>query len=367
MNYIPSTYYRGFGSSSFQQIGRNPHNFERGPPGDSPFEFLLSGRNIRAPIDYSPTSSNRGVINSNFRGNHTNCTPTIDMGTSASSQNVLAPQSSSSFSRLMRMPQLSRLPQPTFNAAKMLPNLETHFGERDNRNPIQVPVESATHAHILARITGVSPNYQGDPCLRANQPANIPNELNTSVWITNLPPNLDHKMLLDSVRNCGKVYAAVVNGPEQGHITSASKLVFFDVAGAQNLLKQCSEGSFLVGGYMPRVCYNRIKTEAKPPSPASRVLHIEGPSSIVNQPYLANLFQSDGITWQDEAVIVLSSTILVTRLEWRFGSYRCQAESSRYLIDRMKRRHLLISGEYDLWQRVTVHFGVDPCAPQPGT
>ncbi|KAI0868340.1 hypothetical protein GGS24DRAFT_482658 [Hypoxylon argillaceum] len=233
--------------------------------------------------------------------------------------------------------------------------------------PFQVPAEAATHEQISRLTTCVSANYQGDPHLKANQSADIPDELNTSVWITNLPPNLNHKMLLDCVRNCGKVYAAVVNGPENNHTAAASKLVFFDVAGAQNLLRQAREGRFIVGGYIPRVIHNRIRSEAKPLSPSSRVLHIEGPSCIVNQPYLAALFRADGITWQDEIVIVLSQTETLTRLEWRFGSYRCQAESARHLIDRVKRNgESMWLEEHQLWQAVTVHFGVDPCAPQPG-
>ncbi|KAI0536839.1 hypothetical protein GGR58DRAFT_514238 [Xylaria digitata] len=207
----------------------------------------------------------------------------------------------------------------------------------------------------------------GDPYLTANQSANIPDELNTSVWITNLPPNLNHKMLLDSIRNCGKVYAAVINGPEHSHITAASKIVFFDVAGCENLLRQAREGNFIVGGYIPRVRRNRIKTAAKPPSPNSRVLHIEGPSCIVNERYLASLYRADNITWQDEEVIVLSSNDSLTRLEWRFGSFRCQAESARHLIERVKKLiDITLLDQHQLWKRVSVHFGVDPCAPQPG-
>ncbi|KAI1170859.1 hypothetical protein F4777DRAFT_90604 [Nemania sp. FL0916] len=227
-------------------------------------------------------------------------------------------------------------------------------------------IDAATQGQISKLVTGVSVNYLGDPYLKANQSANIPDALNTSVWITNLPPNLTHKMLLDNVRNCGKVYAAVVNKPEQNHITAASKIVFFDVAGAENLLRQAREGGFIIEGFVPRVCRNRIKCEEKPPSPNSRVLHIEGPSCIVNQPNLAAMFRRGGITWQDEVVITLSSNETVTRLEWRFGSYRCQAESARHLIDRVKRnREVMPWNESQLWQCVTVHFGVDPCAPQP--
>ncbi|KAH8163707.1 hypothetical protein CIB48_g4541 [Xylaria polymorpha] len=254
------------------------------------------------------------------------------------------------------VPQLSH---PILNQNVALPR---------NIAPLKTPVDAALHKQIERLITGVSLNYLGDPYLPANQSANIPDELNTSVWITNLPANVNHKTLLDNVRNCGKVYAAVINGPEHTHITAASKIVFFDVAGAQNLLDQAREGSFTVGDHIPRVIHNRIKTEAKPPCPNSRVLHIEGPSCIVNQRYLAALFRNDGITWQDEEIIVLSDNGILTRLEWRFGSYRCQAESARHLIDRVKRHcnNIMPLNYSQYWQGVTVHFGVDPCAPTTG-
>jgi len=225
--------------------------------------------------------------------------------------------------------------------------------------------------NFLNRTTSVSANYQGNPYSLANQSANIPDDLNTSIWITNLPPSLTHAMLLKSVRDCGKVYATVINAPGNDHVTSASKIVFFDAVGAKNLMRQAHDGKFVVGGYMPKVRHNRIKSEPKAPSPCSRVLHIEGPSSIVNQPFLQAVFKSRGITWQDEEVLVLYINEIVTRLEWRFGSYRCQAEFARNAIEKAKKGWDLTNEvEYEqsqLWKNVTVHFGIDPCAPKEGT
>ncbi|KAI1825055.1 hypothetical protein F4861DRAFT_503795 [Xylaria intraflava] len=240
--------------------------------------------------------------------------------------------------------------------------LYTRFGE--NQNAL-ASMDMAPHGQLLSTTTPISRHYLGDPSLKANQSANIPDEFNTSVWITNLPPHTDHKMLLDSIRNCGKVYAAVINRPDHNHTTAASKVVFFDVAGVDNLLHQARMGGFAVGGYMPHVCRNRIKTEAKAPGPQSRVLHIEGPTIIVNKDYLTALFHSDGITWQTEEILLLYSSEHLTRLEWRFGSYRCQAESARHVIERVKKR-APVTQEDLLWKSVTVHFGIDPCARMPG-
>ncbi|KAI8948363.1 hypothetical protein F4801DRAFT_604439 [Xylaria longipes] len=287
-------------------------------------------------------------------------------------QNILVPSHQASVVRPMSLPQPSHFTVRAHNAMAPSPDFCMPPYEFRHNTPLphllapfRTPVETATHNQINKLIACVSPNYLGNPHLAANQSANIPDERNTSVWITNLPPDVNHKELLDGVRECGKVYAAVINGPEGIHFSAASKIVFFDVAGAQNLLSQAREGKFVVKGFVPRVILNRIKTEAKPPSPNSRVLHIEGPSCIVNQPYLTALFRTDGITWQDEEIIVLSNNGTLTRLEWRFGSYRCQAESARHLIDRVKRSSFLTYTEARTWQLVTVHFGVDPCAPKP--
>ncbi|KAI1324582.1 hypothetical protein F5Y16DRAFT_411951 [Xylariaceae sp. FL0255] len=205
----------------------------------------------------------------------------------------------------------------------------------------------------------------GNPYLLTNQSAKIPDHLNTAVWITNLPPDLDHKMLLGHIRNCGKVWAAVVNKPEQGHMTSAAKIVFWDIKGANNLLEQALQGTFTIGGYIPRVRRNRIKSNAKSINYHSRVLHIEGPSFIVNEVFLSNCFRAYDIEWQNEFVREVSKAHGRTRLEWNFGSYRCQAESARHCIERIKRIKDEKADDFWAWHAVSVHFGVDPCAPPP--
>ncbi|KAI0019884.1 hypothetical protein F4780DRAFT_792417 [Xylariomycetidae sp. FL0641] len=234
------------------------------------------------------------------------------------------------------------------------------------------------------RRAGMSDNYLGDHTRAENQSADIPDEENCSVWITNLPPGCDHAQLLGAVRGCGKVYACVVNPPvaapqqqqQQPHImTAASKLVFFEVAGAARLLRAAREGRFAVGGrYLPQVRRNRIRSAAvAPPGPESRVLHIEGPDAIVNGPYLAAFFDAHFV-YQLEAVEVLARSPpggggdapfaqRKTRMEWRFGSYRCQAEAARRAIAHQKEKEAREGIPSPLgWQGVTVHFAVDPCA-----
>ncbi|RYO86851.1 hypothetical protein DL766_005679 [Monosporascus sp. MC13-8B] len=219
---------------------------------------------------------------------------------------------------------------------------------------------------LQKKLKGISDGYGGDPFNPANQSADISDEENTALWMTNLPPNCDHKMLLSAVRDCGKIYACVVNPPTDAtggsHMTAAAKLVFFDRAGAENLLRQAHEGRFKVGGCVPRVRLNRIKSAAREPGPHCRVLHIEGPPELVNTACLHRFFAGK-FTFELEDVATVYRSPQRVRQEWRFGSYRCQAEAARQSIHREKERFDLADAERALWDRVNVHFGVDPCAP----
>lgn len=51
----------------------------------------------------------------------------------------------------------------------------------------------------------ISPNYRGNHMAAMNLSADIPTDLNTSVWITNLPPHCTYNDLLSMIRDTGKV------------------------------------------------------------------------------------------------------------------------------------------------------------------
>jgi hypothetical protein len=219
--------------------------------------------------------------------------------------------------------------------------------------------------HMLA--PGMSRNYKGNPFLQANQSADIPDELNCSLWITNLPTTCTIHSLLTNVRGCGKVYATVINPPDyhKGHLTSAAKLVFFSVDGARALLQQARLGLFIVNGYVPKVVYNRVKTAAQKPCPECRVIHVEGPSQIVNVEYLSNWFTlTGGFTYEVDSINLLSESQTGgwRRLEWQFGSFRCQAAAAVMRIEQERRNIDVGDYEQSLWRQVTVYYGVDPCA-----
>ncbi len=243
-----------------------------------------------------------------------------------------------------------------------------------NRHERMAPAPNPSLYHQCVEkqkeLKGISKGYGGDPFNPANQSADIADEENTGLWMTNLPPNCDHKMLLTAIRDCGKVYACVVNPPTDvaggSHMTAAAKVVFFDRAGADNLLRQAHRGQFKVGEFVPRVRLNRIKSAAREPGPQCRVLHIEGPPGIVEADgggaFLRDFFGRK-FTFELEDVRPVSRNPTRVRQEWRFGSYRCQAEAARQSIHREKERLDLPEAQKALWDQVNVHFGVDPCAP----
>ncbi|KAI1303508.1 hypothetical protein F5Y03DRAFT_187288 [Xylaria venustula] len=215
----------------------------------------------------------------------------------------------------------------------------------------QTPFPRLPSAHPIVPLQATSPQYQGN-----HQSAFIPPENNTSVWITNLPPTCNYTVLLGQLRDIGKVCATVINPPQQNHTTSAAKIVFFDVEGKNRLLASAFNGSFMVDNRLPCVVPNRILTEARPVGPQSRVLIITGPTTVVNLPFLCQLFQQFCM-FDLEYVKELQHGDGTATMDWAFGSYRCQAERVYREILRLKCVSLVFTD-------VEVCWGRDPCDRQ---
>ncbi|KAI0554517.1 hypothetical protein F4679DRAFT_579541 [Xylaria curta] len=213
--------------------------------------------------------------------------------------------------------------------------------------------------NIVFQAQPMSRNYRGNPLSPRNQSANIPPEQSTSVWITNLPPDCNYADLLGMVQDAGKVYAAVISPPGDKFITSAAKIVFFDLEGRQRFEARANAGQFAVSAYVPRVRPNRILTEAQPVGPESRILHITGPESIVNQHVLLDYFRR----WCAFDIEYVQRWPLENRyvtMVWAFASYRCQAERVFAAI-RDIRAYSSHSPGRGIWDTVVVRFGQDPC------
>ncbi|KAK1641209.1 hypothetical protein BDP81DRAFT_129472 [Colletotrichum phormii] len=200
-------------------------------------------------------------------------------------------------------------------------------------------------------------NYAGDALNLRNQSAPCKDEENTALFITGLPANCTHTMLLEAVTRCapvGKVYAAVINAakPAEGQLCAAAKIVFFNRAGAENCFKAIKQGRLIVGGRRLRVVWNRTKSAVQPDTSNSRVVLIRGPSGLVKRNELEHWF-SKYFEYQTERVLVRKQTgPQVTVLEWRFGSFRAQAEAATLLLSQEEFGNMKLE-----WR-----WGVDPCA-----
>lgn len=191
---------------------------------------------------------------------------------------------------------------------------------------------------------GYSPTYAGNPWLAANQSADIPHTLNCSIFIVNLPPSLTvHRLIvaIHSMGPLGRIYALHINSPEltRGHQGCAAKVVFFKREVAHTFMALCEDrGGLYVDGQKARVMWNRIKSAENPllaNSDASRVLLIGGPGHIVHPTFLTDFFKSKLDFQLDEVLTRIEDPLSGTRvLEYRFGSFRCQAQAAKMALAR---------------------------------
>lgn len=251
---------------------------------------------------------------------------------------------------------------------------------------------AATREHLQdERVAlGYSPRYQGNIYLAANRCADIPDELNTSLFLVHLPAATTTRDVLAAVHALGptgRVFALHINAPEpgRGNHGCAAKLVFLTRAAAAAFFARCHArpGGLCVAGRRAHVTWNRIKTAERPDlvaSDASRVLLIAGPRDFVNPRTLTAFFRTK-LEFQIDEVLVfrdddndggggqnkgrwgagglLPSPPLQQQqlgsddaiVEYRFGSFRCQAQAAQMAISRML-------------PHVRCFFGQDPLAPE---
>jgi len=227
-----------------------------------------------------------------------------------------------------------------FRPAEILLNSHNNSGSQQ-RN-------TSTHAgfHHLPMDYCASPNYMGDLSLPSNRSALIPEEQNCSLWITGLPPNIDHHNLLGAIRGVGKIYATVINPPLGIHSTSAAKVVFFEREQAETLFLQIVSGNFIVMGQ--RLCrgnvrWNNIKSARYPHSDQSRSIRITGVKQWMNFEFFDHFFRQRFAFELDTVTEVACDMIGCASQDWHFGSLRCQAASAKLAIEREMTGIFLVS------------------------
>jgi hypothetical protein len=224
------------------------------------------------------------------------------------------------------------------------------------REEVRVRRENPTPQDIARRVAaGVSANYKGDYTLPRNRPADIPEEQNCSVFITGLPGDVTTHQLLSIIRDTGRVWASVINPPISVQGTAAAKITFFTPAAAQTFLARANgqgQPGFVVRGHQTVVRPDRNRVPAADELEGhTRCLMIAGPRDIVTEAGLAAYF-SQRFRFETDEVDFLVRGQVINVVEWRFGSYRCQAQWAWRSI----REDAFLQA-----QGVRVNFERDPC------
>ncbi|KAM5523617.1 hypothetical protein FOXYSP1_13960 [Fusarium oxysporum f. sp. phaseoli] len=207
-----------------------------------------------------------------------------------------------------------------------------------------------------ARESIFSDNYKGEHNTRNASALSLTPEQNCALWLTNLPPDVTHHELLGQIRNVGRIWCSVINEPDwQRHETAAAKVVFFTPGPAQLLLSKSLTQGLSVRGFPVRVTHNRVKYgEQAIMGPASRVLIITGKSTFVNPSCLTEFFEERFVFEVDEIteLIVQGDASKGGRsvVEYRFGSFRCQAQMGKMALEKDRPQGF-----------EKVEFGEDPC------
>ncbi|KAJ6788728.1 hypothetical protein PWT90_03926 [Aphanocladium album] len=177
-------------------------------------------------------------------------------------------------------------------------------------------------------------------------------EENASLWVTNLPPDITHHELLGQIRYIGRIWCCFINGPDgMKHTTAAAKIVFFRPSAAQRMLQHSIVEGLKIRGFRAKVTQNRIKTgeTIARGDDDSRVLIVTGQTHFVNERTLTEYFTQRFVFQLDEVKELIKGGGRAV-LEFRFGSYRCQAQMGKISLE--KDRPLGFE---------KAEFGEDPC------
>ncbi|KPM37175.1 hypothetical protein AK830_g9376 [Neonectria ditissima] len=217
--------------------------------------------------------------------------------------------------------------------------------------PAAAPVVTASRALNQATASSFSTNYRGEHSVRNASDHDLRPEENCSLWLTNLPPDVTYHELLAPIRGIGRVRASFINAPDYlQHSTAAGKVVFFAPGPAQKFLALSLVNGLSIRGHQIKVTHNRIKARGEAiVADESRVLIVTGHARFVNEKSLREFFNARFIFQTDEitTLIVAGDRAVV---EYKFGSYRCQAQMGKMALEKDRPEEL-----------EKVEFGKDPC------
>lgn len=198
--------------------------------------------------------------------------------------------------------------------------------------------------------TNFSERYLGQHT-ESNASANISEDYNCAIWVRNLPPNVSYRELLGSIKGAGRVWCSYINMPDYvKHHTAAAKVVFYRPESARAFLQFVSTQHPEIRGFLVRADLNRIKSAPHSHiEETSRVLIITGEDWFAEEIYLKEWFGQQ-CQFQTDQVVTHIKAHGRAVIEFRFGSYRSQAEAGFKALTINRPRG---------FQKV--EFGDDPC------
>lgn len=219
------------------------------------------------------------------------------------------------------------------------------------RSLLPLSYSGAANTELSFPVGKFSSRYHGMHTENNASADHIPPELNCALWLTNLPPDVSIHELLQVIRHVGRIWCSYINKPDHvNHQTAAAKVVFFTPDAAQRLLSISWTQGLVIRGYRIKAGHNRIKYESRQQvGRASRVLIITGDSKFVNEATLTKYFEARFVFQIDEVLQLISNKTRAV-VEYRFGSYRCQAQMGKMSLEKDRP----VGFE-------KVEFGEDPC------
>lgn len=234
-----------------------------------------------------------------------------------------------------------------YSEPRFVPMLAITRPDKTGKDFTPVPLASTQVASLK-----FSPRYHGMHTENNASVEYLKPEQNCALWLTNLPPDIKEKELLAAIRNVGRIYATYINYPDgYTHSTSAAKVVFFTPEAAQRLVAHATlVNPMVIRGHHVKIALNRIKyAKSSMENGESRVLIITGHKDFVNEQSLTAYFEARFQFQIDEAHTLIRHKERAV-VEYKFGSYRCQAQMGMkaLLLDR--------PAGFEM-----VEYGADPC------
>ncbi|KAI1419027.1 hypothetical protein F5Y12DRAFT_721240 [Xylaria sp. FL1777] len=215
---------------------------------------------------------------------------------------------------------------------------------------------------------GISPNYRGDPTVISNQSADIPNSMNTSLWVTRIPHECTCYDLMETLRGRGKILQSGITRDSSLYRDAAARITFFRHEDAENVKRAFNNGSLRMHlpqagkggkGFKLRACWNRVrvpewKLEKRPGNAClpSRVVRVYGSEENVAPGAMQKYFSSVFCFELDRMIPLGTDVDGRVGYEYRFASWQNQADFAFMAVARDK-------------PMIKIEWGEDPCEVNP--